>query len=182
MKEIEVKAHVSDLNTLVQKLTDLGCVFADPIHQIDTVFVKNLGSREVYESNDHFLRIREVSNGKKIFTFKQPLQRGTLMKTEHETEISNAEEFEKALLMMGYFASNIVKKERKIAHYKEYEICLDVVEELGSFIEIEKLSADDPESVRRELFDFLMTLGISPENETKKGYDIQMIEKIYAIQ
>ena len=32
--------------------------------------------------------------------------------------------------------------------YKEYEICLDEVEELGSFIEVEKMSDEDGEKVQ----------------------------------
>ncbi len=50
------------------------------------------------------------------------------------------------------------------------------VEKMGSFIEIEKMSEGDAALVRKELNEFLVVLGISPDDEVHKGYDIMAIE------
>ena len=84
------------------------------------------------------------------------------------------EELEKLLSVMGYFPVLHIKKERVIGHLNEYEICLDNVESLGPFIEVEKMSDEDPQAVRKELQDFLFSLGVKEEDEVHVGYDILM--------
>jgi hypothetical protein len=45
-----------------------------------------------------------------------------------------------------------VVKKRKKTHYKDYEICLDEIENLGTFIEIEKIGNENIEAfIKREL-------------------------------
>ena len=78
MKEIEVKAYLKDTHTLFKKLQSIGCVLSEPIHQIDTVYTKTIGSVSDYLKNDHFVRIREESDGTFLFTVKKPLSRTVL--------------------------------------------------------------------------------------------------------
>ncbi len=177
MKEIEVKAYLKDTHKVLQKLTELDCVLSEPIRQIDTVYTKVIGNIEEYLTNDHFLRIREKSDGKFIFTVKKPLSKIVLTKAEHETEIKDAKELEQALFLMGYRLSNKVIKVRRTTHYEDFEICIDEVEELGSFIEVEKISDKNVDAVRRELNEFLSSLGVEDGDQVHKGYDIMMIEK-----
>ena len=80
MKEIEVKARLKDKNHVLEKLTSLGCVLSEPIRQIDTVYAKIVGTLEEFLTNDHFLRIREKSDGRFIFTVKKPLSKVFLTK------------------------------------------------------------------------------------------------------
>jgi adenylate cyclase class 2 len=180
-KEIEVKAYLKNPDEVVQKLTSIGSTLSETIKQIDTVYTKIVGNVEEYLKNDHFVRIRKKSDGRFIFTVKKPLSKKVLTKAEHETEIKNAEELEQALFLMGYQISNRVVKNRRTTHYKEFEICIDSVDELGSFIEIEKMSEDNADAVREELNDFLTSLGVSPADEVHKGYDIMAIENQYKL-
>lgn len=177
MKEIEVKAHLKNKSEVLAKIAALGCILSEPVRQIDTVYTKIIGKVEEYLKNDHFVRIREKSDGRFIFTVKKPLSRAVLTKAEHETEIKNAAELEQALFLMVYQVSNKVTKLRQTTKYGELEICIDEVEELGPFIEIEKMSDGDIDLVRKELNEFLTTLGVSPADEVHKGYDIMAIEK-----
>jgi len=177
MKEIEVKAILKDATQVVEKLTSFGCTLSEPIRQVDTVYTKIVGTVEEYLTNDHYLRIREKSDGRFIFTYKKPAVKGVLTKVEHETEIKNAKELEQVLLLMGYQIANRVTKVRRTTQYKEFEICLDEVEKLGSFIEVEKMSDADVTVVRNEVNVFLESLGVSLSDEVKKGYDILAIEK-----
>ncbi len=177
MKEVEVKAYLKNKEEVLQKLKELGCVLGESIRQVDTVYTEILGDVEEYLKNDHFVRIREKSDGRFIFTVKKPLSLKVLTKAEHETEIKNPKEMEQALFLMGYQLSNKVIKNRRTAKHGEFEICIDEVEELGSFIEIEKMS-EDADTARRELNEFLSSLGISEKDQIHKGYDIMAIEKM----
>jgi len=183
MREIEVKAKLGDEEKVTSELKKLGAVFSEPIKQIDTVYTKIIGDVEEYLKNDHFVRIRERSDGRFIFTVKVPkAARENLAKTEHETEVKDAKELEQCLFLMGYKTSNKVTKIRRSCKIKDYEICLDEVEELGTFVEIEKMVKDEEisdQDVLNELKNFLFSLGVERESEVRKGYDILMIEKLF---
>ncbi len=178
MKEIEVKAYLKDREAVTKKLRELGCVLSEPIRQIDSVYSKTSSTTSDYNSaNEHFLRIRKSSNGKVLFTVKEKMKQHMASK-EFETEVRDGEALEQAVLLMGYSVANGLDKTRTTAHYKEYEICLDDVQELGSFIEIEKFSEEDPDLVVEELFQFLLTLGVQKEDQVFKKYDTLIMEKM----
>jgi adenylate cyclase class 2 len=176
MREIEIKAKLVDRAGVMEKLKGLGCAFSEPIRQEDTVYAKFTDTLEHFLSDDVFLRIR-VKNGKKIiFTLKKRLK-NHLDALEHETEISSKEEIEQAILLMGYNRASRVNKERVTTEYNGCEICIDEVEGLGSFIEMEKLAEDgDGDKIQEELFQFFETLGIKREDRVREGYDILMIK------
>jgi predicted adenylyl cyclase CyaB len=51
-------------------------------------------------------------------------------------------------------------------------ICLDEVRDLGTFIELEKITeGEDPIKVQSELFAFLKSLGVREEDRVERGYD-----------
>jgi adenylate cyclase, class 2 len=119
------------------------------------------------------LRIRKAK-GKIIFTLKQA-QKNELDCIEKELEITNAKEMKDILEILGYKESVHVHKTRLKATLNDMEICLDEVKDLGSFIEVEKLTDEvDGEKVQNELFDFLQTVGVKKEDRVTRGYDTLM--------
>lgn len=170
-KEIEVKARVSNLDEIAHKLRELGCVLSDQETQHDTVFVDaDYGAFEKFWPGKNLLRIRKT-NGKFLFTVKQP-QSNELDSIEHETEIHDPMEMREVLLLMGYHEAVQVHKTRRKTKYNGWEICLDEVEGLGSFIEVEKIADEaDAEEVQNELFAFLQSLGIKLGDKVTSGYD-----------
>lgn len=170
-KEIEVKAKVLDAEKLKSKINDLGIVLSEPIIQKDQTFVdNNYGDYDKFQPGKNILRIRE-NNGKYIFTLKQP-QSNELDCLERETEIIDPEEFKESLILMGYMPAVRVNKVRQKAKYKDLEICIDEVEGLGLYIEVEKITEDEnAEMVQEELFSFLESLGVHKENREVHGYD-----------
>ena len=178
--EIEVKARVIDQNDVLKKLAALGCAFSEPVNQDDMVYTEKIGTLDVFLSNNVFLRIRIQNDGRVILTAKKPVKKDAenLVKIEHETAVSSAEEARAILELMGYQQAVRVKKIRQTAHFNDYEICLDDIEGLGSFIELEQMAeSEEADKIQKEMFTFLMSLEISPEAQVKKGYDILMIEK-----
>lgn len=171
-KEVEVKIKVSDFEITKQKLIEIGCVFSEPIIQDDITFVdSNYGAYDEFQSGKNILRIRK-NNDKYIFTIKQP-QKNEMDSIERETEISDPNEFKEALLLMGYRQVVEIHKTRVKTKYNDYEICLDKVEDLGCFIEVEKIveNNDDSEMIQNELLEFLQKLGLNISNRILNGYD-----------
>ena len=76
---------------------------------------------------------------------------------------------------MGFYKFSHLQKTRRKCRYKEYEICLDVIDTLGSYIEVEKMSSGDDEKTQEELFTFLESLGVKRKDRETRGYDIIMV-------
>lgn len=180
MREIEIKIKVNNLEALRQKLQEKECVLSEPIKQHDVVYSLK-GSAEEFESakeGDIILRIRRQNiAGNEVAEFNLKQQRSNEMDNiEYETEIKNPEAMRNILNILGWAPQIEVKKIRQKGKLGEYEICLDEVEELGSYVELEKITDDDvnPEKIREELFRVLESLGLLREDEELKGYDTQL--------
>jgi adenylate cyclase class 2 len=96
---------------------------------------------------------------------------------EKEIEVSDGNVLQEIFLMLGYSKTVEVKKKRVKTKFKDYEICLDEVDGLGSFIEVEKITSEDGEAVQTELFKFLQSLGVKLEDRVRVGYDSLMWQK-----
>jgi adenylate cyclase class 2 len=181
--EIEIKAKLVDKDAVMAKLQALGCEFSPVKTQDDMVWVENMGDMATFLANKVFLRIR-IQNGEKvIMTAKQSktnLEGGAenLVKREHEVVVDSAEEARGILAMLGLKEAVRAVKKRQTAEHNGYEICIDDVEGLGAFIELEKIADEkDAAQIQKEMSDFLQSLGVSPEDQVHKGYDILMLEK-----
>lgn len=179
MREIEIKIKVKDLDSLEQDLVKAGCVFSEPIKQDDVVYSAgpDSGARPTLGTEGHLaIRIRRQGNTAE-FTLKQQ-KSGEMDNIEHETKVDKPEAIHEILGLLGWKPQIEVKKIRKKGKLGKYEICLDRVEELGDFMEIEKMTDnnDDPETVRKELFDALKPLGFSEKDEETRGYDTQIYQ------
>lgn len=170
-KEIEVKAKVADTAAVRAQLEALGCAFTEPVTQEDAIFVDFEGDFAEFRPETNFLRIRRA-HGKILFTLKRSEVGGNeLSSIEREFEVNDAQQLEDTLGFLGYHEVIRVKKSRTKTRHNDMEICLDEVEGLGSFIEVEKFSDGDGDAVQTELFAFLQTLGVSSEDRVLRGYD-----------
>jgi len=175
MREIEAKAVLRDREGMVKKLTEMGCIFSDPVRQDDTVFFP-AGVSHPAPAGTNVLRIRQEKD-RAFLTLKQP--RGDLDKYEREVEIVAAEAMLDIVMLLGFYIFSHSIKTRVRAQWEEMEICLDTVEGLGDFIEVERMVADDTdgEAIADELFVFLQTLGITSEDRVTRGYDVLLHER-----
>jgi len=180
--EIEVKARLKDASATQQKLEALGCVFSEPKTQDDTVFVAKPGTIDVYLSNDVFPRLRIENGTKAILTVKKPVQKSPdmLVKYEHEVVVSSADEARGMLELLGLHAAVRTVKKRRTAHYGEYEICIDEIENLDTFIELEVMGeAEGAGELQKKMWEFLASLGIEASDQVTRGYDVLMLEKVH---
>ena len=170
MKEIEIKVKVDDLKKCIDIFKEKGCDFTDPIHQHDTAyFPKDFAHDELHRLGFNFLRIRRENN-RTTFTLKQP-QTNQLDCVEHELGIDDPKEMEHIIKMLDYVPYVDIKKKRRTGTLDEYEICLDEVEGLGNFIEVEKITDEEADVVQKTMTDWLRSIGIDGENICQ-GYDI----------
>jgi adenylate cyclase class 2 len=79
--------------------------------------------------------------------------------------------------LLDYHEVVKVDKIRTKTRYNDMEICLDEVQNLGSFIEVEKIVTGDGDVVQEELFTFLESIEIKREDRVFSGYDTLMYVK-----
>lgn len=179
MREIEIKATVTDKASLLDAIKNAGIVLSAPIKQHDVVY----GQTDTADNapGSIWLRIRTENDTKTIFTFKQQ-HTGGLDSIEHETEISDADELAAIINKLGFSLYSDLTKTRQKAHYNDIEICVDDVENLGIFIEAEKLTGEDTDGsiVVEALWEEFEKIGISRSNEVFDGYDVLMNRKLAA--
>ncbi len=172
MREIEVKARVNNIKDLLDKASELGISFGEPTVQDDTTYETKLSKND---PNWNIFRIRKQGN-KIILTMKYTASTRSRDNHERETIIENAKDVSDMLERVGYTLGVRICKKRRTAKYNKLEICLDEVDNLGSFIEVEKLADDeaDVDAIQSELWSILLELGVGQEERVHEGYDTLM--------
>lgn len=180
MREMEVKARLHNRDSLIDRLISLGCSFSQPTVQHDRIFLP-IGSEIPVDPGVNVLRIRE-QDGRCIFTLKQPMK-NQLDCIERELEIDSSCEMIEICKLLGFYESSQVKKQRQKIKYNDLQICLDNVEGLGDFIEVEKITSDDEDSdiIQNELFNFLESLGVGKRDRVFDGYDV-LLAKLTSVK
>lgn len=176
MREIEVKARIKDLGETRKKLEKMGCTFSEPLDQKDIIFLHKSPDLRTMEKGKVILRIRN-SSGAIILTLKKQCE-NELDNIEEEVVVESQEKMERILKYMDYEEVIRVNKVRQKTFYKDMEICVDRVEGLGDFIEVEKMTDDKQEGeLQGKLFEFLESLGVKKEDQVFKGYDSLLYDK-----
>lgn len=181
MREIEIKARVNDKTALIAILKGLGIILSESVTHRDRVFGLE-GGDGGGDNHSPWLRIRTETLGgeiKQIFTFKKSIT-NQMDSIEHETEVIDADELEKIVLHLGFTPYSDLTKTRQKAKLGNVEICLDTIEKLGDFIEVEKLMPEDADydSVAAELWSVLEQLGVTRQDYLTDGYDVMMRKHI----
>jgi len=179
MREIEIKASVADVDKLIDRIEGLGAKLSDSVYQKDDVFTRG---DKIGGVGSVFVRVRqETKNGvsKSIFTLKKMVN-GHGDKIECETEISDPENMLRAIAEMNFKPYTTIAKTRRETKIGEYSICVDEVENLGSFVEFERLVHEnaDHDQIVDDLWAFADQLGVNCDNAVSKGYDVLLAEKV----
>lgn len=158
MFEVEVKARCLGLEP---KILSLGAEFLGEECHEDMYF--NSPWRD-FSKTDEALRVRKV-NEKYFLAYKGP-------KFDSETKAREELEFEVdpkimfILERLGFRKVASVTKRRRLFSFRGLRVCLDYVDGLGEFIEVES----DDLSAKQRIFDFLESLGIKKEDTIRKSY------------
>jgi adenylate cyclase class 2 len=158
MLEVEVKAPCAGIKP---RLLALGANILRTESQEDTYF--NSPWRD-FSKTDEALRVRRV--GKKYFlTYKGP-KIGSEIKMREEIELPVDSKIFGVLEKLGFAEAAVVRKRREMFSVENLLICLDCVEGLGNFIEIESKDAAD----KSRIFFLLKKLGIDKDACTRRSY------------
>lgn len=177
MREIEVKVKISDTDKAKEVLEDKGVIFDDCLEQKDRIFLPlgiSYDNLQVKQKGNNILRLRE-QKGKVKFTLKQTLS-GELDSLEAETIVENPEEMLKAIELLGFYLAVEVKKRRLKGRLGKLTFCVDTVENLGEFVEVEILCEEnvDAQQIQKDLYNKLIEFGLGIETQVFQGYDTLM--------
>lgn len=161
MREVEVKYRVSDMEALLVALKTRGIELSEPVYQDDQAYAPvgwDFGDSKLGVS---FLRLRTVG-GRHFFALKQPAGNAQDC-LEYETEVADREAMHGAILHMGYRPTVRVAKTRRVTSLTNCSLCVDDLEGVGAFVELERLVPDDADAdgVQAELAGFVTSLDIA---------------------
>ncbi len=182
MREIEIKVRLQDKEGLLAALAAKGVVLSEPVHQRDQVF--GLPGEAGGDGNTApWLRVRTETHGqgenetkRTLFTLKRSVT-GQLDSIEHETEVGDPDVMIAIVKELGFVSFSDVSKTRQTGKLNDVEVCIDSVEGLGDFMELEQLADEgaDPVTIVNGLWREMAELGISSRHdEVTDGYDILM--------
>ncbi len=155
--EIEIKAWCDDRGDVIKRLESAGAKLEQARHEVDIYY--NHPARD-FAVTDEALRIRSV-NGRCRLTYKGPkVSARSKARIEHETDAGDFDSLRNILLSLGFAESGIVEKNRLIYSTEGAEVCVDDVDGLGTFVEIEKIGQLNS-GVEDELFVIAAKLGLS---------------------
>lgn len=176
MKEVEIKIRIADVESLIKQLESQGCKLSEALTQEDVVYIPNEIPGVPAPAGTNVLRIRK-QGGKTIFTLKQSSAGNHLAKLEHEVEIENGQEMERIIMLLGFKEIARTTKTRRKCKLADYEICVDRVDELGDFLEMEKMTSEDPKKVQDTMLELLYKIGIDVSQRVNVGYDVLYFQK-----
>ncbi len=176
MREIEIKARVTDEKKVRDVLLDLGCEFSDSVEQCDVIFLREGRRLLDVKTGDPVLRVREEGGIVKL-TYKEHVS-NQFDCIEEELEVSDKDTMIRIIEKLGFVEVSRVRKKRVTTKYKDYEICLDDVDGLGVFVEVEKIVPyEEGGGVQDELYAFLFELGFEKSDIVTDGYDVMIHKK-----
>ncbi len=177
--EIELKFPLKNAQDVIDFLTK-NAEFTHEKSQHDVYY--NHPSKDFLTDNDNvneWLRIR-VSGDEAEINYKDWQPHEAKVKThctEYETTVSSYDQLSKILTALDFKKMIEVKKNRKSWNYKDTEISIDSVYDLGEFIEIEyKGSLSDIEEAREHLFEVIKTISAETEELDLKGYPYLLLK------
>jgi adenylate cyclase, class 2 len=167
MLEVEMKFPSPDFRDVESRLAKAGATLHENRQDSDHYF--NAPDRD-FARTDEALRLRRTGPANFV-TYKGPKQ-DTQTKTRTEVQVPLAEgpkvakDFVRILIHLGYKPVGVVHKQRRIYHLKRgifpVEICLDEVDHLGRFVELEVLAPEDQlADARRIVQDLATELGLT---------------------
>lgn len=172
--EIEVKATIQNLISIKQQLQKIGVRFNKPIQQVDHYFKFKDREWEPQGPGSPLLRVRKT--GEKLELTAKKLTKRKGVWEEYETTVSNKNIFN-ILSAIGFVDVLVITKTRLTGNYKQYQLCLDMIKELGSYIEIETFGKDG-KRIQKEIITFLESIGIQTQQIERRGYAQILFERM----
>ncbi len=180
-EEVEIKVVLKNPEEVEKKLFEIA------------TFIKSREQKDVYFTPKHedffdlkppveYLRVR-IEDGKAGLHYKYLYldeNKDMLKNDEYEVEINDADMMLEILKKLDMTEKVSVTKHRKSFEYKDFEISIDFIEELGYFIEVEaKKVLGSIEEIRDRCYLILDELGVVWEKipAEARGYPLMVLNK-----
>jgi adenylate cyclase class 2 len=161
MLEVELKVKVSSLEPVRKHLLEKGAECSGRIHEHDIYY--NAPHRD-FAITDEAVRVR-YTNDHAVVTYKGAKIKkfGLKAREELNTAVESGEVFETMLSRLGFTKTTEVNKWRENFRYADAAISLDEVDELGPFVEIEIMTADENSPAAVVIQRIAKEIGVSGE-------------------
>lgn len=156
MLEVEAKFRLNDTTVVEARLRDWGARLVADHAEADHYL--NAPDRDFARTDEAF-RLRRIGS-RNLLTYKGPRQ-GAIAKTRTEIEVecspgdASAEAFLKLFQHLGYRLTAVVRKRRRIYEWQRDKFtvhaCLDDVEAVGQFIELEIVAQEKDQVAAGEM-------------------------------
>jgi len=182
MTEIELKASLAGIGTeaVAARAAELGFAEESACREEDVYFN---GCGRDFRRTDEALRLRTHTEGGRtetLVTYKGPkLDERSQTREEREAAVADGETMREIFLRLGFPEVMAVKKSRRSLHgggkYAGTTLCLDEVDGLGPFLELETLAPDGTDGAEKEsildgMLSLLDELGVPRENLGRRSY------------
>lgn len=174
MIEVEVKVR-ADHSKIRSVLKEMGASKVGVEEQSDIYFAAPYRN---FAKTDEALRIRSLG-GQAVLTYKGPkLDKVSKTRVEIETPVDGTSAA-KIFHALGFIEAGAVSKKREIFRVGEIIVCLDAVEGLGEFLEVELdvENKKDLESSRAKLFKLLSQFGLGESDSIRTSYLEMVLDK-----
>ncbi len=180
MYEVERKMRVSHTD-IRDRLDALSAEFLGTVAQRDTYFAHPQRS---FAATDEALRVRAerpVAGNPETddrLTYKGPrLDEAAKTRREVETAIDNVEAAIRIFEALDFSPAHIVEKTRERYRTEAAHVCLDAVDGLGEFLEIEARNGEDIDAATAATESVLEQLGIADAPEVTRSYLALVLEE-----
>lgn len=175
MIEVEIKVSVKNITKIEECLLKNGFIKGAHIKESDYYF-----DNEVHEirNNDQALRIRssydlDADVKYNLMTFKgSKMDEISMTRKEFEIQIDDADTCMQIFSSLGYKNIYPVIKERQYYHKDCMTACIDQVEKLGCFMELEFIVENESEKDKAlgEIISTIESFGYSKQEIIRKSY------------
>lgn len=177
-REVEIQVQVEDVRPLKEVMEQEGEKIRES-RQVDKYFAPSHRDFTEKDPVEEWLRLR-IEDGEESITYKNWYYNEEGKSThcdEYETEVEDIGQLEKIFEVLDFKKIVEVDKYRTSYRYKDYEISIDKVAQLGNFVEVEHKGDDgeDPEEVISEMVEFLKDLRLGKINRNFVGYAYMML-------
>jgi adenylate cyclase, class 2 len=179
-EEIEIKEILKNPQQIEDKLKQIA-KFVKEKTQIDEYFTPKHENYFELKRPVKYIRVRHEDNKSNVefqFLHFEGDSKNLIKTDEYETKVEDPKMMSIILKKLDMVHKVTVKKQRKQFDYKDFEIVIDNVEQLGYFIEVEaKKLLGSLKETKQACFNILEEIGAEWEHPTLGGYPILILEK-----
>ncbi|MFW0862267.1 MAG: class IV adenylate cyclase [Candidatus Komeilibacteria bacterium] len=156
--EIEMKAKIKNKKRLLNKFALLGIHNKNKKHFVDIYFSPKNGKRFISFKSPRLRVRKDLTSGTASFEYHLPS--GIYGGRESEVQISDGDMMDVILKHLDFIEEVRVDKVRSYYEYRHFNIFIDEVKDLGSFIEVEIMNAANRKTATKQIKQLMGDLGV----------------------